>query len=115
MVAVFFHGLREALSCDWAPSVDVYRAPGGWVLKLDLAGVRPDDLTVEVRGSRVRVSGVRRDRVVETGWRHYSMEISYCRFERQVELPSPLEGARIASEYRDGMLIVRIESERKGE
>jgi HSP20 family protein len=109
-MVVFVHGLSETGGCDWTPSFDVYRTARGWVLKLDLAGVRPEDVSVEVEGPRVFVRGVRRDRIVESGWRHYSMEISYCRFQRSIQLPSSLEGARIASEYRDGMLIVRIDT-----
>ena len=51
-------------------------------MKFDLAGVRPEDVMVTVRGRRVSVSGVRRDLMVEEGCSYYSMEISYNRFER---------------------------------
>ena len=51
------------------------------------------------------------DAVVSEGHRAYSMEISYNRFERVVELPCRLTGARISSEYRNGMLIVRLHTE----
>lgn len=108
-MTLFLYGLSEARRNDWTPSVDVYRTPDGWVLKFDVAGVGPEDFTVELEGSQVRVRGVRRDRTLQRGWSHYSMEISYCRFERSVRLPSSLEGCRIASEYRDGLLIVRID------
>jgi HSP20 family molecular chaperone IbpA len=37
------------------------------------------------------------------------MEISYSRFERQIDLPPDLEAARISSDYRDGMLHILIE------
>jgi HSP20 family protein len=36
------------------------------------------------------------------------MEIAYSRFERSVELPCNLDRADITTEYRDGMLLVRI-------
>ena len=92
----------------WQPQVDVYRAPGGWVIKMDLAGVRPQDVSITVRGSQLRISGVRLDRIVEEGWSHYTMEIAYDRFERTIELPCNLEHARITVEGRDGMLLLRI-------
>ena len=44
--------------------------------------------------------------------RHYHMEISYSTFERTLELPVDLEPARIATEYKDGMLLVRIRTEK---
>jgi HSP20 family molecular chaperone IbpA len=65
---------------------------------------------VEVRTCQRRliVSGVRRDRHAHAGMRAYSLEISYSRFERAVELPCELEGADVRCEFRDGMLLVRI-------
>jgi HSP20 family protein len=93
---------------DWQPAVDVYRVDGGWVLKLDLAGVRLDDVHAHVFRNRVTVHGVRRDCMLEEGCHHYSMEISYSRFERTVELPEDLSDALFRLEYRDGILLVRI-------
>src|SRR5579864_7170066 len=95
----------------WQPSADVYRTRTGWLLKFDLAGVRPEDVTVSVRGRRVSVSGIRRDFIAEEGCSYYSMEISYNRFERSLEMPADLENARITLEARDGLLLVRMITE----
>lgn len=94
---------------NWTPPVDVYRKGKGWLLKFDLAGVRPEDVRVRVGQSRVTVSGVRRDWIVDQGYSYYSMEISYNRFERTVELPGDLSGAEYSLEARDGLLLVRVE------
>jgi HSP20 family molecular chaperone IbpA len=56
----------------------------------------------------VEVQGVRRDRPIVDGQRVYSLEIAYHRFQRRVELPFDLRTADVRSEYRDGMLLVRI-------
>jgi HSP20 family protein len=92
----------------WQPQVDVYRTPEGWVVKMELAGVRPQDVSIAVRGAQLRISGVRHDRMVEEGWSHYTMEIAYQRFERTIELPCDLEHGRITIEGRDGMLLLRV-------
>ena len=100
---------REAV---WRPRADVYRTPGGWLVKLELAGVRPDeDVTIGACGPRLTVSGVRRDRLIEKGWSCYAMEIAYSHFERSIELPLDLGKARLAVECRDGMLLIRIAAE----
>lgn len=94
---------------EWQPAVDVYRAQFGWILKFDLAGVRLDDVHVHVGKRAVTVSGVRRDSLLEeAGCCHYSMEISYSRFERTIELPDDLDTAKFRLDYRDGILFVRI-------
>jgi HSP20 family protein len=96
---------------DWQPALDVYRSPSGWLLKFDLAGVRPQDIELSLTGNLLIVRGVRRDCVHEHGFSHYRMEIAYSRFERRIELPDPLTNVTLATEYRDGMLIVRIATE----
>ena len=98
-------------STPWEPSADVYRTRDGWLLKLDLAGVRPEDVTVSVSGRHVRVSGIRRDTLVEEGGSYYAMEISYNRFERSLEMPVNLANARVSIEARNGLLLVRMITE----
>ena len=96
----------------WQPLLDIYEVKDGWLLKADLAGVRPDEVTVSVRGRTVTLRGSRRDSLVEEGCCHYRMEISYSSFERSVELPAdPGADARVQTDYRDGMLLVRIRRE----
>lgn len=99
----------------WQPLADVYHAREGWVIKMDLAGVRPQDIALTVRGSQLRIRGVRRDRIVEAGWSHYAMEITYDRFERTSELPCALEQAEITVECREGMLLLRVVVKKESE
>lgn len=94
-------------SC-WRPPVDIYRAGPAWLVKFDLAGVRREDIQVELDGRRLTVRGVRRDLTILDGTRAYSMEIAYNRFERIIDLPVNVETARFASDYRDGMFLVSI-------
>lgn len=108
MPVFLFAASRAESQTYWRPSVDVYRTRGGWLLKFDLAGVRPDDISVRVQGCRITVSGVRRDWVAEEGASYYSMEIAYNRFERTIDLPCGFSDPQIAVEGRDGLLIVRV-------
>src|SRR5262249_2204707 len=105
---LFLPVAETARQNTWQPSVDIYRARGGWLVKFDLAGVRPQDLEWTVSKNLLTVRGARRDCMVEEGCSHYRMEIAYSRFERQVEIPGDLSTARITTEHRDGMLLVRI-------
>jgi len=87
----------------WQPSADVYRTRDGWLVKFDLAGVETGDVAVTIRGRRLSISGFRRDSFVEEGASHYSMEISYNRFER----------ARVTIAAQEGLLLVRMITEGK--
>jgi HSP20 family protein len=96
---------------DWRPATDVYRTRDGWLVKFELAGVEPDDIELTVHGRFVRVRGRRRDCCLEPGCRLLHMEIAYSRFERQVELPADVESLAICTEFRHGMLLVRVQRE----
>jgi HSP20 family protein len=93
----------------WVPAADVYRTRRGWLVKMELAGVRPEDITVEYRGSRLRIRGSRRDCALEEGCCQYHMEIAYSDFERTLELPFSLERCRIDTEFNNGMLLLHIQ------
>jgi len=107
-MSLFFISNEAGAAMAWRPSADIYRTPDGWVVKMELAGVRPEDINVLTSGSELFVSGVRRDRSVEEGWSHYSMEITYNRFERTIELPCNLDRASVSVEHHEGLLLVRV-------
>lgn len=92
----------------WVPSVDVYSGRHRWLVKLDLAGVRPEDVDIEACGRTLTVRGVRRDLSVLEHGQAYSMEIAYNRFARTIELPFDLDRTRIRTEYQHGMVLVNI-------
>ncbi len=93
---------------SWQPRVDVYKARDGWVIKVDVAGVKIEDVSIRVSGSNVEITGVRRDLTVDRGWNCYAMEIAYNRFRRTVELPCELESVELSSDYQEGMLLIHL-------
>ena len=107
--SVLPHGKRGG---HWQPAADIYRTKEGWVVKLDLAGVEPDDLTVSIVDSRLVVRGTRRDRTLCEGMWHYQMEITYSRFERVISLPCDLSSARVETDYQNGLLLITFHTDR---
>jgi HSP20 family protein len=111
MHALFVPGAEVMSYTPWQPAADVYRTPDGFFIKFELAGVRAEDIDLEVLGPRLIIRGTRRDVERHEACRCYLMEISYNQFERSLELPCNLERADIATSYRDGMLLVHIRRE----
>jgi HSP20 family protein len=99
---------REVL---WHPAVDLHRTRDGWLVKFELAGVRPDDMELLASGRRLTLRGVRRDCTTQEEARCYLMEITYSHFERTVELPCDLDQADISTDYQYGLLLVHIKTE----
>jgi HSP20 family protein len=114
--ALFFLPAVEARAPKvWQPHADIYRTREGWVVKMELAGIRPQDVSITIQSSQLRVSGVRYDRIVEAGGRYYAMEVAYNRFERTIELPCDLEHARITVDSQEGMLFLRVTTKKESD
>lgn len=111
---VFLIPSGHSVQPSWEPLVDIYRTGSGWLLKFDLAGVAPGDVAVRVAGCRVTVSGIRRDLLLEEGYYYHSLEISYNRFERTIQLPCDLSATDYSLEFRYGYLLVRIATDGEG-
>jgi HSP20 family protein len=92
----------------WCPAADVYRSKDGWIVKVDLAGVKPADVEVIVDGDLLRISGSRRDGTCGEGISHYQLEITYSRFEKMIRFPRSIEHASIDRDYHDGLLILQL-------
>ena len=97
----------------WCPAADVYRTGEGWIVKVDLAGVKPADVEVIIDGDLLRISGSRRDGTCGEGVSHYQLEITYSRFEKMIKFPRSIEHASVERDYRDGLLILRLREEQE--
>ena len=95
----------------WCPAADVYRTADGWIVKVDLAGIKPSDVEVTVDGDVLRLSGSRRDGFCGEGVSHYQLEITYSRFEKMIQFPRTIEHVTIERDYHDGLLILRLHEE----
>jgi HSP20 family protein len=95
----------------WYPAADVYRTNEGWVVKVELAGVAPDELEVKISGDTLRIAGCRRDEALTETVSYHQLEITYSRFEKTIRFPCPVEGARIERRYKDGLLVLYLISQ----
>jgi HSP20 family protein len=108
----FFLPVGQAVSTpSWEPPIDVYRTRRGWLVKIALAGVRPEDVELSASGNRLHVRGTRRDFCLEEGCHQYRMEIAYSHFERTVTLPVTMDKMALSVEHRYGLLLVHIQTE----
>jgi len=98
----------------WQPPVDIHETGIAILVKIELAGVKADDLHVSLSpDDRVlTVSGARSEsRAVRDGRiRCHQLEIYFGPFERAVVLPRGVSLNRdaITATYRDGFLLVTL-------
>jgi HSP20 family protein len=98
----------------WEPLVDIYETRTSLRIKVELAGVRPEDIHLELAGDggALTVRGCRRDEELEGGERtmFHQMEVYLGPFERTVPLPPHLHLDResIQAVFRDGFLNITL-------
>ena len=92
----------------WVPNTDVYVTEGGLVIKVELAGMRKEDLELSVEGNRLKISGHRPDGCRAPKCTFLVMEINYGAFESVIELPSGYDLSQAKAAYQNGFLRIDI-------
>src|SRR2546422_295623 len=92
----------------WYPAADVYQTPDGWVVKVELAGVLPDEIEIEIEDNSLCIAGCRKDRSCVSGVSYQQMEITYSNFEKTLRFPSPIEGSAVEHMFENGLLIITL-------
>lgn len=92
----------------WIPNTDVYTTEQGLVIKVELAGMRREDLELTIEGSRLRIRGHRFDGCRSGKCTFLVMEISYGPFESVIELPPGYDLNHATAAYQNGFLRVDV-------
>src|ERR1035441_3561300 len=80
-------GRGGAASGRWIPNTDVYATDTGLVIKVELAGMKSENLEITVEGHRLRISGSRPDVCRAHQIKFFVMENSYWAFASGLEVP----------------------------
>jgi HSP20 family protein len=96
-------------SRTFTPEVDVYYCgqPARAIVKVAIAGIDPDDVSLEIRGRQLVIAGVRRAQEAE-GRLYQQIEIAHGPFKRVIELSAEVDAERAAATYDDGVLRIEI-------
>src|SRR5437763_1174129 len=70
------------------PDTDVYGTEGSLVIKVELGGMRKEDLEVTVEGNRLKISGQRPDGRRAPKRTFLGMDINYGAVEDIIEVPT---------------------------
>jgi HSP20 family protein len=89
----------------FTPLVDVHETEEEYLVKVDLPGVKGDDVNVEVNESVLSISG---SRAAEEIGQAQLVERPYGSFVRTLTLPQGVNSDSIEAAYQDGVLELRI-------
>ena len=95
-------------AAHWVPNTDVYVTDVGMVIKVELAGVRGENLQIATEGNQLRISGERPDGCRAAKCSFLVMEINYGTFESVLELPSGYDLSLAKAAYQNGFLRIDV-------
>ena len=103
-------GREGSAKAHWVPNTDMYTTDNGLVIKVELAGMRSDNLEITVEGHRLRISGIRPDGCRAPKASFLVMEINYGPFESVLELPpgSGYDLTQAKAAYLNGFLRIDV-------
>ncbi len=92
----------------WSPALDVIERDEQYVLRADVPGVREEDISVELDGSVLTISGRREAEHDEQRAGYHRVERVAGEFSRSLTLPEGIDADRIEASYDRGVLEVRV-------
>jgi HSP20 family protein len=101
-----FRGL--AAHTSWAPKIDVFERDNRLVTKVDLPGIKKEDVRVEIADGHLAIAGERKNEVEEKKDNVYRSERSFGSFYRAVPLPEGVKIEDIKATFAEGVLEVSV-------
>ena len=99
---------RATEEIGWYPEIDVFEKDNRLVTKIDLPGMKKDDVKVEVTDGQLAISGERKRETEEKGKEFYRCERDYGSFYRSVPLPEGAKVDDVKATFTDGVLEVSV-------
>lgn len=93
---------------EWLPDIDIFERDGKIVVKVDLPGLRPEDVEVTLEGDVLQISGKREMGKEVKEENYYCSERAYGEFSRAVRLPDGVDADSIEAAFKDGVLEVAV-------
>jgi HSP20 family protein len=102
-------GLAPRKRGGFSPAVDVFYEgdPPRAVVQAELAGIDPDELTLEIEGRELVLAGHRRPADAEKRV-YQQLEIDFGPFRRVIQLGADVVADDARATYRDGMLRIEL-------
>jgi HSP20 family protein len=103
--------LREGMNTnadEWKPLLDVVETKDGISLKMDVPGVKQEDINISIEDNMLTVKGERKNEseVSEEGFTRF--ERSYGAYQRSVALPPTVDTDQVKATYKDGVLEIQL-------
>ncbi|HWY30707.1 MAG TPA: Hsp20/alpha crystallin family protein [Candidatus Acidoferrum sp.] len=92
----------------WVPALDVAEDKDGFRVRLEVPGLKREDIDVALNDGALVISGERKGEAAEEGTTVHLQERYYGKFSRTLNLPAAVATDKVKAAYRDGVLTVTL-------
>lgn len=100
--------LLEAPMTAWAPALDVNEDKDSFSVRVELPGMKREDIEVSLQDGALIISGERKVEKVQEDTTVHRQERFYGKFSRIMTLPAAVTGEKVKAQYKDGILTVTL-------
>lgn len=95
---------EEKIGLSFVPAAEMTETPEAIHLKLELPGIDPKELNIEVTAEAVSISGERKSETKTEEKGMTRTEFRYGSFRRVIPLPVRIQNNNVNADYKDGVL-----------
>jgi HSP20 family protein len=99
----------------WVPTTEILSRGDDLIIRVELAGVDPDDVDLRFSHGVLTVSGTRKSGYEDEEVEHYVQERYYGEFRRLITLPDATDASQIEAEFDDGLVTITVRNAVAGE
>jgi HSP20 family protein len=92
----------------WVPAMDVYENNESLLVKVELPGMKKEDIDISIHEGVLSVSGESKCECNNAQTEINRSERNYGRFHRSFSLPKPVAVEKVSAQYKDGILTVTL-------
>ncbi|MEX0794403.1 MAG: Hsp20/alpha crystallin family protein [Pirellulaceae bacterium] len=108
LLSSFFRPMRQEGITGWLPPINVSESAADYEVAVELPGLSPVDVNVELHDGRLTISGERKSETQSEERQYHRVEQVYGKFERVLKLGMPVNEEAVEANYNQGILTVRI-------
>lgn len=92
----------------WSPTIDVYQDKDNVFVKVELPGMKKEEIDLTFQEGMLTISGERKQESQVQEGETFRSERIFGRFHRTVSMPTKVESEKIKANYKDGILTVEL-------
>jgi HSP20 family protein len=93
---------------DFTPTLDFAENKDAFVVKAEIPGIDPQDITVSLENQMLTLKGEKKHEKEQKDEQYYRMERAYGTFVRTVRLPAAVDGSTVTAAFKNGLLTVTL-------